>query len=201
MSVTTEQFQAALTKFLEGKKIEDVKKGQVRTAMSAEFNVPVPDLKVDPLKSALDHALDVVVNQLTPSAVAQDDDEGITPAAPAVTMAPPAAITPGRAAVVATPPPAAAVSRTSSSASSGLGLEKPIAKRYAGNWGVELGRKRIVSAKTWAGKKMIDIREWYTKDGDPELKPGKKGISLSVDEWKLLKSMMGEIDQALEEQQ
>jgi len=41
----------------------------------------------------------------------------------------------------------------------------------------------------------IDIREFYEKDGQPL--PGRKGISLSVDQWNKLKEVMGEIDEAI----
>jgi len=57
----------------------------------------------------------------------------------------------------------------------------------------EIGRMRYVSVSEFKGKKMVSIREYYhTDDGD--VRPGKKGISLSVDQWEKLKSHIGDVD-------
>ena len=45
---------------------------------------------------------------------------------------------------------------------------------------------------SFKGKLLIDIREYYGDDHD--LKPGKKGISLSVEQWKKLKDNLAAID-------
>ncbi|KAI5123933.1 hypothetical protein M0805_006348 [Coniferiporia weirii] len=57
---------------------------------------------------------------------------------------------------------------------------------------VDLGRKRRATVRTFKGQVMIDIREFYGDDDD--LKPGKKGISLSPEQWEELKSNMSSID-------
>jgi len=61
---------------------------------------------------------------------------------------------------------------------------------------VELGNKRFVSLSHFKGRTSVDIREFYEKDGD--MLPGKKGISLTIEQWELLKKLIPEIDAALE---
>lgn len=48
----------------------------------------------------------------------------------------------------------------------------------------ELGSKKRAGVSSFRGKMMIDVREYYEKDG--EMKPGKKGISLPPDQWTAL---------------
>ncbi|GAB0095462.1 RNA polymerase II transcriptional coactivator [Sergentomyia squamirostris] len=55
--------------------------------------------------------------------------------------------------------------------------------------------KRFVKINEFRGRQMIDIREYYEKDG--ELKPGKKGISLSTTQWKKLCGLVDEINSKL----
>ncbi|KAK7410937.1 hypothetical protein VNO78_02178 [Psophocarpus tetragonolobus] len=61
----------------------------------------------------------------------------------------------------------------------------------------EISKYRRVSVRNWQGKIMVDIREFYTKDGK-EL-PGKKGISLTMDQWNVLRSHVEEIDRVVSE--
>ncbi|PSN31161.1 RNA polymerase II transcriptional coactivator [Blattella germanica] len=60
-----------------------------------------------------------------------------------------------------------------------------------------LERNRFVKVREFKGKVYVDIREFYESDG--ELKPGKKGISLSMVQWQKLKSFVEEIDDAIKE--
>ncbi|CAA6660410.1 unnamed protein product [Spirodela intermedia] len=61
----------------------------------------------------------------------------------------------------------------------------------------DISKNRRVSVRCWQGKIVVDIREFYSKDGK-EL-PGKKGISLTMDQWNILKDHIGEIDKAIAE--
>ncbi|KAL8528760.1 hypothetical protein ACS0TY_006279 [Phlomoides rotata] len=59
----------------------------------------------------------------------------------------------------------------------------------------ELSKNRKVSVRMWQGKVVVDIREFYYKDGNEF--PGKKGISLNMDQWKVLRDHVDEIDQEI----
>lgn len=61
-----------------------------------------------------------------------------------------------------------------------------------------LGPKRRITVRKWKSKPLIDIREFWTDPKDGKDKPGKKGISLSHDQWEQVKSLVGEIDEVLE---
>mmetsp|Transcript_6223 Transcript_6223/g.11438 ORF Transcript_6223/g.11438 Transcript_6223/m.11438 type:complete len:203 (-) Transcript_6223:168-776(-) len=60
-----------------------------------------------------------------------------------------------------------------------------------------LSAKRRAQVSKYKGMLMVGIREVYTKDGK-EL-PGKKGISLTLDQWKKLVECSKSIDQAVTE--
>ncbi|EDW75846.1 uncharacterized protein Dwil_GK15158 [Drosophila willistoni] len=59
-----------------------------------------------------------------------------------------------------------------------------------------LEKLRQVRINEFRGRKMVDIREHYEKNG--EILPGKKGISLSIQQWKKLLELADEITQAVE---
>ncbi|KAK7316936.1 hypothetical protein RJT34_00760 [Clitoria ternatea] len=61
----------------------------------------------------------------------------------------------------------------------------------------EISKNRRVSVRTWQGKIVVDIREFYVKDG--KQLPGKKGISLTMDQWNVLRKHIEDIDQAVNE--
>lgn len=50
---------------------------------------------------------------------------------------------------------------------------------------VQLSDMRFVDVSKFKGRTLINIREYY-KDKDDMVRPGKKGISLSVDQWNVL---------------
>ncbi|PLB47013.1 PC4-domain-containing protein [Aspergillus steynii IBT 23096] len=62
----------------------------------------------------------------------------------------------------------------------------------------ELSKMRRVTISTFRGRTMVNIREYYEKDGQ-EL-PGKKGISLPLDQFASLVTMLPEIEAVLKEQ-
>lgn len=63
---------------------------------------------------------------------------------------------------------------------------------------IPLSAKRFVNVRAFKGKVLVDIREYYTDDAG-ERKPGKKGISLSVDQWESLKEAIPNIDAKIEQ--
>ncbi|KAH7685303.1 ssDNA-binding transcriptional regulator domain-containing protein [Dioscorea alata] len=61
----------------------------------------------------------------------------------------------------------------------------------------EIGKNRRVSVRSWQGRVVVDIREFYVKDG--KTLPGRKGISLPMDQWKILRDHINEIDKLVKE--
>ncbi|CAD5226831.1 unnamed protein product [Bursaphelenchus xylophilus] len=64
-----------------------------------------------------------------------------------------------------------------------------------GNEMFEIGNNRFLTVREFKGKALVDIREYYMKDG--KRCPGKKGISLSREQFQALKGLVGEIEQKL----
>ncbi|ANZ76270.1 BA75_02148T0 [Komagataella pastoris] len=62
---------------------------------------------------------------------------------------------------------------------------------------IDLGKKKQVTVRNFKGVKLVDIREFYTTS-DGELRPGKKGISLTEETWKTLVDNIGKIQSALD---
>uniref|UniRef100_A0A5S6QLY8 Transcriptional coactivator p15 (PC4) C-terminal domain-containing protein n=1 Tax=Trichuris muris TaxID=70415 RepID=A0A5S6QLY8_TRIMR len=60
----------------------------------------------------------------------------------------------------------------------------------------EIGDKRFVSISEYKGRVLVDIREFYsTSDG--ELKPGRKGISLDVNQFRALVKCIPKLEEQL----
>jgi len=57
---------------------------------------------------------------------------------------------------------------------------------------IELGKQKRVTVRKFKGKVLIDIREFYAKSG--EEKPGKKGISLTLEQWQALQSVSDDVN-------
>ncbi|KAK1601875.1 hypothetical protein QYE76_016458 [Lolium multiflorum] len=61
----------------------------------------------------------------------------------------------------------------------------------------QISKNKRVSVRSWSGKVMVDVREFYVKDGKDL--PGRKGISLTMDQWKILRDNIKAIDEAIKE--
>ncbi|XP_017786335.1 PREDICTED: RNA polymerase II transcriptional coactivator [Nicrophorus vespilloides] len=59
----------------------------------------------------------------------------------------------------------------------------------------ELGNNRMLKLTEFKGKWYVNIREFYLSDGD--LKPGKKGIMLSMPQWQKFKSALPDLEEAI----
>jgi len=60
---------------------------------------------------------------------------------------------------------------------------------------IDLGKKKRATVRSFKGTALVDIREFYVADGSE--KPGKKGISLALEQWETLKSSSAVIDNLL----
>ncbi|KAK7969460.1 RNA polymerase 2 transcriptional [Apiospora saccharicola] len=61
-------------------------------------------------------------------------------------------------------------------------------------WPLTATRRVVISE--FKGKPMVSVREYYT-DAAGEMKPGKKGISLTLDQWNNLMKASGEVNAEL----
>ncbi|RZF46399.1 hypothetical protein LSTR_LSTR014645 [Laodelphax striatellus] len=68
-------------------------------------------------------------------------------------------------------------------------------KNADGDYEWQLDRNRALKVREFKGKLFVDIREYYEKDG--KLLPGKKGISLSVAQWKKVTEIAQEVDDVI----
>eukprot|EP01016_Furgasonia_blochmanni_P018262 TRINITY_DN2079_c0_g1_i1.p1 TRINITY_DN2079_c0_g1~~TRINITY_DN2079_c0_g1_i1.p1 ORF type:complete len:167 (+),score=57.02 TRINITY_DN2079_c0_g1_i1:120-620(+) len=62
----------------------------------------------------------------------------------------------------------------------------------------EMGNKKRMSIRKFKGKLLIDFREFWQPDGEDDLKPTKKGVSLNIDQWEKLKKFIPKIDEAID---
>lgn len=61
----------------------------------------------------------------------------------------------------------------------------------------ELSGNRRVTVRKFRSSTLIDIREYYMDKASGEERPGKKGISLTKEQYEKLKEMIPEIDAAV----
>ncbi|KIW10979.1 hypothetical protein PV08_10278 [Exophiala spinifera] len=77
---------------------------------------------------------------------------------------------------------------------------KPAGKRQTdseGNPYWEISKGRRVTISEFKGKTLVNVREYYQKDG--EWLPGKKGISMSIEQYSALIGLMPQIEGLLRE--
>ncbi|BFZ53596.1 hypothetical protein PYCC9005_000624 [Savitreella phatthalungensis] len=58
----------------------------------------------------------------------------------------------------------------------------------------QLSSTRRITVQTYQNRAMVSIREYYTDKASGELRPGKKGISLPLEQWNMLKKVFNEVD-------
>ncbi|XP_009330114.1 PREDICTED: activated RNA polymerase II transcriptional coactivator p15-like [Pygoscelis adeliae] len=74
--------------------------------------------------------------------------------------------------------------------------EKPLGEGSEEEGMFQIGKMRYVRVSCFKGKVLVDIREFYA-DKEGGMKPGRKGIALSAEQWNQLKEIIPEIDAAL----
>merc|ERR1712142_1282159 len=60
-----------------------------------------------------------------------------------------------------------------------------------------LSKDKLVKIRKFQGKVYVDIREYFMDKLSWEILPGKKGVSLGLDQYRNLKSIMPQLDSAV----
>ena len=68
-----------------------------------------------------------------------------------------------------------------------------------GDRGAPIGHNRFVSVKKFKGKILVNVREYYKDKESGDLKPGKKGITLTPVVWGNLKALNKKVDEAIKD--
>lgn len=61
----------------------------------------------------------------------------------------------------------------------------------------ELGSQKFITIGDFKGKTYINIREYYTDQKSGDVRPGKKGIGLNIEQWQNLCSSIDEVNKVL----
>lgn len=72
-------------------------------------------------------------------------------------------------------------------------------KNAQGGLCFDLSAKRRVTVSKFNSSVLVDIREFYEDQASGERRPGKKGISLTVDQFSQLKKLLPSIDAAIQQ--
>ncbi|BGP24960.1 transcription coactivator [Rhodotorula toruloides] len=94
-------------------------------------------------------------------------------------------------------PPSPRTAKRKVGASAKYGGKAAVEHNDQGDTYVDLAPLRRVTVRKFKGKTLIDIREFY--NGDKGVAPGKKGISLSVEQWDRLKKAVSTVDELIDE--
>ena len=90
------------------------------------------------------------------------------------------------------PPPASAAPVAQASQASQAGIT---------DGRLELGKNKFVGVDVFGGQVRVDVRSFYSDKATGELKPTRRGISLSGAEWRKLKSNIDTIDRMIAAQE
>ncbi|KAK6910264.1 hypothetical protein L486_00073 [Kwoniella mangroviensis CBS 10435] len=74
------------------------------------------------------------------------------------------------------------------------GGEVEIEENEDGDSFFKLSEYRRLTVRTFKGKVLIDIRETYKDKSTGQIKPGSKGISLTKEQWDVLRSNIENVD-------
>ncbi|KAJ6499272.1 transcriptional Coactivator p15-domain-containing protein [Mycena sanguinolenta] len=62
---------------------------------------------------------------------------------------------------------------------------------------INLGKNKRATVRSFKGTTLLDIREFYVDKASGETKPGKKGVSLTVEQWQELKQATKTLDELI----
>ncbi|KAF9447493.1 ssDNA-binding transcriptional regulator, partial [Macrolepiota fuliginosa MF-IS2] len=72
-----------------------------------------------------------------------------------------------------------------------------VQRNSEGDGYIDLGKKKHATVRAFKNIPLLDIREFYGTGS--EEKPGKKGISLTLEQWQVLRANVETIDQLFSE--
>jgi len=62
---------------------------------------------------------------------------------------------------------------------------------------LKLSDTRRLTVRKYNGKVLVDFREYYRDKATGALKPGSKGLSLSVEQWETVKASFAQVDEMI----